>query len=76
MEIISNQQLNDKVVEFIAFCIENYKIQKGLAGRETKFLFDKYGLIDYLLNGYEVLHTQGKEYIMRDIDDFIENRKP
>ena len=38
-------------------------------------LFRQTGVFQYLTEGYEVLHTQGRNYIVADIDDFIKNHK-
>jgi hypothetical protein len=35
--------------------------------------FRKTGVFQYLIDGYEVLHTQSRDYIVADIDDFILN---
>ncbi|MGL4944063.1 MAG: DUF3791 domain-containing protein [Thermoguttaceae bacterium] len=67
--------IEDNVLEFVAFCIENYKVKNGVSGGDAKRLFDTYGVVDYLVRGYDVLHTQGKDYIIVDIEEFIENRK-
>jgi hypothetical protein len=69
------QNVSSPVLLFLAFCIENYKEHKQTDATETLFLFRKYGVIDYLIAGFDVLHTQGREYIMSDIDRYIENRK-
>ncbi len=60
---------------FISFCVENYKRHKGISAEDVLFVFKKYDVIDYLMKGFGVLHTQGKEYIMSDIDNYIKNRK-
>lgn len=38
-------------------------------------LFKKYGVLDYLGVCYDVLHTTGRQYIVEDIDIFIDTRK-
>jgi hypothetical protein len=38
-------------------------------------LFRQYGVDAYLVNGFDVLHTQGEETIMHDIELYIRNRK-
>ena len=45
--------------------------------RENKFteLFKKYGVLNYLGTCFDVLHTTGREYIIEDIDGFINARK-
>ena len=42
---------------------------------EVYNLFKEYGLFDYLKDGYDVLHTQGQDYIINDIEIYLENRK-
>lgn len=63
-----------KINEFIIFCLEIYKEKEGLTGKETYDLFEKYKLFDYLYEGYDVLHTQGDEWLMNDINDFLKIR--
>ena len=60
--------------EFTVFCIENYKVHKSLTGKQTVELFRQYGVIDYLKEFYDVLHTTGDQYINHDIDIFLESR--
>lgn len=60
---------------FVAFCLEEYKTLKGMNGEDTLALFDEYGVIDYLAKCYDVLHTQSRQWIMEDIDEFIRIRK-
>lgn len=36
---------------------------------------DKYGMLDYLERHYEILHTQSAQWIVEDIENFINNRK-
>lgn len=69
-----NKQNIDKAY-FISFCIEQYKNQKGLTGEEAARILGQYGVLDYLNAHFGVLHTQSKQWIMADIDEFIEIRK-
>lgn len=69
-----NKQNIDKAY-FISFCIEQYKNQKGLTGEEAARILGQYGVLDYLNTHFEVLHTQSKQWIMADIDEFIEIHK-
>lgn len=46
-----------------------------MTGRQTIALFTRYGAIDYVLSCYEALHTTGTNYIVEDIDLFIEARQ-
>jgi antitoxin component HigA of HigAB toxin-antitoxin module len=36
---------------------------------------DKYGVLEYLEEFYEVLHTQSAQWIVEDIDNYINQRK-
>ena len=60
---------------FISFCIEQYKAAKGMAGEDAMRLLSHYGVLEYLGEFYDVLHTQGGQWIIADIDEFINLRK-
>ena len=64
-----------KTLAFKVFCFEAYRAEKKISGKETMELFKKYGVLDYLTVCYDVLHTTGRNYIIDDIDIFIEARK-
>ena len=66
---------NEEKLIFVSFCIEEYKTLNALDGAETAARFEKYGVTDYLLEHFEVLHTLGKAAIMDDIARFIAARK-
>lgn len=63
-----------KINEFVIFCIEVFKETKGLTGKEAYSIFEKYGVLEYLREGYDVLHTQGDTWLMKDIDEFLKIR--
>ena len=63
------------IAYFVSFCIEQYKNAKHLTGAETLQLLDKYKVLDYLCEHYEILHTQSRQWILEDIDEFINIRK-
>lgn len=60
---------------FVSFCIEEYGADRGMTGEQTIDLFAQYGVTDYLCECYEPLHTQGRQWLMEEIDEFIEIRK-
>ena len=60
---------------FVAFCIEEYGAAKGLKGEQVLDLFTKYGLTEYLSEFYEPLHTQRRQWLIEEIDEFINIRK-
>ncbi|MCQ2275652.1 MAG: DUF3791 domain-containing protein [Bacteroidales bacterium] len=60
---------------FVSFCVEQYKHAKQLTGGEAMALLDNYGVLDYLVENYEILHTQSHQWILEDIDEFIHIRQ-
>ncbi len=58
-------------VEFIAYCIEEYKTAKDITGKEAITLFKEHNIIDYIVNCYGALHTLGGLAIAEDIDSLI-----
>lgn len=64
-----------KELPFIIFCLEEYKRNKKLSGKEVIELFRKYSVCEYIQSYYEALHTTGAKYIVNDIDLYIESRK-
>lgn len=64
-----------KELPFIILCLEEYKNNKGMTGKEVVGLFNKYSVFDYIRSFYEVLHTTGTRYIIHDIDLYIDSRK-
>lgn len=63
------------IAYFISFCIEQYKTEKGISGSKAMNLLSKYGVLEYLAEHWEILHTQSRQWILEDIDDFIRTRK-
>ena len=60
---------------FISFCIEQYMNAKGINEDEAMATFSEYGVFDYLKDYFEVLHTQSRQWIVADLEEFINNRK-
>ena len=63
------------IAYFISFCIEQYKTEKGISGSKAMNLLSKYGVLEYLAEHWEILHTQSRQWILEDIDDFRRTRK-
>lgn len=62
-------------IEFVSFCIEQYKKANELSGAETEQMFQQRGVIDFLLEYYEVLHTQGEQAILNEIDEYLKHHQ-
>ncbi|MDR2584240.1 MAG: DUF3791 domain-containing protein [Fibromonadaceae bacterium] len=66
--------MDKKQMEFSVFCIESIAEKLGQTGDVIyeKLTKESNILNDYIVSCYDVLHTQGKEYI---VDDIIEVMK-
>ena len=60
---------------FKVFCLECYKSEHKMNGKDTFFLFKEYGVLDYLGKFYDVLHSYGHQYLVEEIDEFIDVRR-
>ena len=60
---------------FVAFCIEQYKVAKGMDGAAAAELFYRYGVNDYLYTNFDVLHTQSCQWLIEEIDEYITKRQ-
>lgn len=61
----------DDMAYFVAFCIEMYKNAYAISGAEASAVFSAHGVMEYLSDNFEVLHTQSPAWILAEIDDFI-----
>ena len=66
--------MDKKINDFVIFCLECYKAEFNLNGKKIYEIFEKHGVFDYLRDGYDMLHTQGKEWLMNDITQYFKNR--
>lgn len=72
-----NYNFGAKELEFAVFCIENVAAKLEITGDSVyQMLAVKSDILDqYVIANYEILHTQGKEYIVRDILDCMKERE-
>ena len=63
-------------LEFAIFCIENIAAKLGVSAEKVyNALTEKSDILnDYIIPEYEILHTQGKEYIVDDIIEVMKER--
>jgi hypothetical protein len=62
------------IVRFVVFCLEAYKRSQGITGPAAAELFVKYGVTDYLRDGYDLLHTLGEQALVDDIRHYLAKR--
>ena len=63
-------------MEFSVFCIESIAEKLGQTGDVVYEMLTKESSVlnDYIVPCYDVLHTQGKEYIVEDIIDVMKQK--
>ena len=63
-------------LEFAIFCMENIAAKLGVSAEKVyDALTEKSDILnDYIIPEYEILHTQGKEYIVDDIIEVMKER--
>ena len=62
---------NEDLAFWLSWCVEEYAAEKNLSSSEISELFEKKDVFSYLNDNAEILHTQGKNYILASIDDFL-----
>lgn len=60
---------------FVSFCIEQYAKAKNMSTEDAMDLFEQYGITEHFCEFYDVLHTQGHNWLIEEIDEMINNRK-
>lgn len=67
------KQISDIEMDFVVFCIENIASRLDKKGSEIyELLTLKNDIIeDYIVENFEILHTQGKTYIIEEIIEYM-----
>ena len=68
--------MDRKELAFAVFCIEYAAEKLNVKGDETyKLLAEKSDILDnYIIPCFDVLHTQGKEYIVNDLIEVMQEK--
>ena len=67
--------VKSEAFEFYTYTLEKYALAKGLTGLQALALLKRYRADDFLLDHYDLLHTQGTGYVIDEIDRLIRHRK-
>jgi hypothetical protein len=59
------------IAYFLSFCIEQYKMATKQTGCEVEQMFSQQGVIKFLIDHYEVLHTQSAQFIQEEIVEYL-----
>ena len=65
----------EKITKFLVYCIEIYKTEYKIKGREVIQIFLQYGILDYIVECYGALHTTSPNYIIEDISGLIKEKQ-
>ena len=67
---------NSNVLEFAIFCIENVAIKIDADPAKVYLSLTERSdiLYSYIVPSYDILHTQGKDYIVEDILELMQER--
>lgn len=67
---------NARELEFAIFCVENVAIKLNVSAEKVyDALAEKSDILNsYIVPCFDVLHTQGKDYIVNDILDVMKER--
>ncbi|MBQ5582171.1 MAG: DUF3791 domain-containing protein [Bacteroidales bacterium] len=62
-------------LDFVTFCIGNLSTRLNLPQKVVYVKLKECGILDdYIVKGYDVLHTFGKEYLMNDLIDYMQEK--
>lgn len=61
-------------MDFVIFCIEEYRAARKLTGRQVVTIFNKYNVYDFIEKSYDALHTFGGDEIIWNINEYIRNK--
>lgn len=73
--IAESRNISHEEFEFYTYCLEKYAQAKGLTGLQALALLKCYGADDFLIDHYDLLHTQGTGYVIDELDRLIQKRK-
>lgn len=71
----ASKEVTPEAFEFMVYTLEKYALSKGMSGLEALSMLKRYDADLFLLKNYDLLHTQGTEYVMDEIDGYISRRK-
>lgn len=71
----STMEVSMAAFEFFSYTMEKYALSKGISGLQALALFKEYEADEFLLNHYDLLHTQGTGYVLDEVQRFIDRRR-
>ena len=68
-------EVSKEVFEFYTYCLENFAAREKISGMRAWVVFKESGADEYLIDNYDLLHTQGMDYNLDDVQRFINRRR-
>lgn len=66
---------NEKELDFTIFIIHSLAEKWKKSPADVYKILDTTGILDsYIIGCYDTLHTQGKEYLVEDITEFVNDK--
>ena len=62
---------DDSIPAFVAFAIEQYKHHKNISGEQAEEILSKSGVLEHLIEFYDVMHQHGAKWLIEEIDEMI-----
>lgn len=69
------EEEKQKIAMFVSFCIEQYAQVKHKSAKDIANMFEQCGISEHLSEFYDVLHTQGRNWLIEEIDEMINNQR-
>ena len=69
------RDVSREAFEFYTYCLEKFALAKEVSGLQAFALFKEYQVDEFLIDHFNLLHTQGTEYVLDEIQRFINKRK-
>ena len=67
--------MDDKVLEFVTFCISKLAHELNMSQREVYRRLKNSGILyGYIVPSYDVLHTFGSRYLVDDITGYMREK--
>lgn len=76
LEKLIRLPLDELKLAFAASCVEGIARKTGKHYSEVYERMSKVGAIEnYILKNYDTLHTESHEYVLEDVEEYLQNRE-
>ncbi|MDR1830962.1 MAG: DUF3791 domain-containing protein [Candidatus Fibromonas sp.] len=57
--------------KYTIFLIEQFRFKRGISAKATYNLFKEKGILEYIGNTFEAIHTLDTNFVLSEIEDLI-----